>query len=687
MLVHCIVQNTKGQALAHARVDVLDATRTMMATGITDAHGKVSLEGAGVINLAVYPPGWGQEAAKIEYTPSVKRITGTPRPDTTEMVVELADAIPVKIAAYDLDGKLFQEARASEQLNPSQVNLYDLQDMPASGSIHWSEHDSSPYLLLPATGARKIAILWTAPGYGRLVCWADNQGRGFAIQDGKKAIFLNRELALTAWRRLVSEYATTTRDGYSLSAEIVEQINKAEAAIAAMESVGDEQQQAQLADQALGLCFEAGEQLVFSRAKERIERHRKRKRTVSINDRFGKEPRTGMTVRYKQLAHDFKFGVFVNPDTHSVQRVPLKNSILWERLRDMGANLLPVPLLWSLLETEKGERKDQAIYDRFPARELREAGFHLKDHISIWFWHGKYPQQWGAFMPNWLYELTPSEIAQAVYEHKSRLVEMFGPHIQDWQAINEAMLAHTNSLNLTLSETIEAVQAGIRAVREQIADPVIEVNNCQVFGEMINFGVQEQGYEFVPDQFYETLLEQGVEFDTIGMQLYYGGFMQSERFSGGFPIRHPWDLESIIKRYSRFGKPIRITEVSVPSSAPAPELNLDFGYWHGPWDLERQAAWVEMFYTLCYSLPQVTEITWWNATDEGSFIKNGGLMSADYEPKPAAEMLGHLVDSWKSAGHSQVSSSLSIEIGGPAGEYELILEEDGEVIDKTTIII
>ena len=75
---------------------------------------------------------------------------------------------------------------------------------------------------------------------------------------------------------------------------------------------------------------------------------------------------------------------------------------------------------------------------------------------------------------------------------------------------------------------------------------------------------------------------------------------------------------------------MRITEVSVPSSWPSPELGLDFGWWHGPWDLERQAEWVELFYTLCYSVPEVSEITWWNATDEGAFIKDGGLMFADY---------------------------------------------------------
>ena len=145
---------------------------------------------------------------------------------------------------------------------------------------------------------------------------------------------------------------------------------------------------------------------------------------------------------------------------------------------------------------------------------------------------------------------------------------------------------------------------------------MIEVNNCQVFGEGIHPAVQEQGYELVPDQFYEILLERGVDFDVIGMQMYYGGYMDSELFSGGFPIRHPWDIEAIIKRYTRLGKPIRITEISVPSSYPSPEKGLDFGFWQ-----------------------------------------------------------------------CEITADNSIEISGPAGEYELVLEQDGREVAKAVVKI
>ena len=77
-----------------------------------------------------------------------------------------------------------------------------------------------------------------------------------------------------------------------------------------------------------------------------------------------------MTVRYRQLTHDFKFGVFVNPDTHPIQRVPCP-ALYCGAAAEMGINLLPIPLLWSLLEAER-EIVKMTRSDRFPASELKQ---------------------------------------------------------------------------------------------------------------------------------------------------------------------------------------------------------------------------------------------------------------------------------------------------------------------------
>ncbi|HHT73022.1 MAG TPA: hypothetical protein GX008_04825 [Firmicutes bacterium] len=689
MEIRCLVQDPSGRALAKAKVVARGANGAEVAVQHTGEDGWVTLEqAAGAVRLEIFPPNWGEFALAVHYLPKFYRIPGSPRRSSAEVEVKLSEAFPVPLVAYDLDGqRLTKPGLGDGRLNVRQFEFYGLDDLPARGAVHWAGLDEQPYVLLSREEAVKLAVLWTAPGYGRVVCWADGRGRGFAVDGATpQSIFLNVEFARTAWRRLKAEMAACQRDGYSLSEKLQEEARMAQAAVAELEEARSEREQAKAADKALGLCLLAGETLVMERARQRIARHRNRERVVGLSSMLeGVKP--GDVVEYRQVAHEFRFGCFVNPDSHPVQRVPLDTDPLWEKLREIGINQLPVPLLWSRLEEEEGVRKDEDYYNRYPADKLREAGFHLKDHISVWFWQGRYPDQWGAFTPDWVYDVPPEDLPAKVYENKKRLAERYYPYIKDWQAINEPMLHHTNGPNLTLDETAAVVQAGVDAVREHAHDVVIEVNSCQVFGEQVSADIVEQGYEMVPDQFYGALAERGVSFDAVGLQMYYGGYMHSRLFSGGFPIRHPWDLEAIIKRYARLGKPVRITEVSVPSSWPSPELGLDFGWWHGPWDLERQAEWVELFYTLCYSVPEVSEITWWNATDEGAFIKDGGLMFADYTFKPAAETLARLTNGWKGEGTAQVDSKGRLRAIGPAGEYEITVKRGEEIVARSMVTL
>src|SRR5690606_13195011 len=94
---------------------------------------------------------------------------------------------------------------------------------------------------------------------------------------------------------------------------------------------------------------------------------------------------------------------------------------------------------------------------------------------------------------------------------------------------------------------------------------------------------------------------------------------------------------------------------------------------------------VELFYTLCYSLPQVQEITWWNITDEAAFIKDGGLLFEDYTPKPAAKTLSRLISGWLATGEAALSNEGRAEVKGAAGEYELVVEKDGKPLGTVRV--
>jgi len=190
--------------------------------------------------------------------------------------------------------------------------------------------------------------------------------------------------------------------------------------------------------------------------------------------------------------------------------------------------------------------------------------------------------------------------------------------------------------------------------------------------------VHEQGYECTPYEFFEDVEAANLDYNVVGIQLYYGGYMMSRLFRGGFAIRHLADLSDLIDRFSRFGKPVNISEVSVPSSAP-PEDGPYVGEWHGPWSPERQAAWVRAFYTLCYSKRAVREISWWNATDEAAFIYSGGLMTEAYQPKPAYHAIRELTRRWQAEGEAIADANGEIAFAGPAGEYEIVAEIAGAI--------
>jgi len=106
------------------------------------------------------------------------------------------------------------------------------------------------------------------------------------------------------------------------------------------------------------------------------------------------------------------------------------------------------------------------------------------------------------------------------------------------------------------------------------------------------------------------------------------------------------------------GKPIHITELGIPSAnerrtlATYEERGRTIPYpidavWHGTeWSEQIQADWVEQFYTICYSMPAVQAITWWDFTDPG-YMPNGGFLTRDLRPKPSHDRLLKLIAQWR----------------------------------------
>jgi hypothetical protein len=66
-------------------------------------------------------------------------------------------------------------------------------------------------------------------------------------------------------------------------------------------------------------------------------------------------------------------------------------------------------------------------------------------------------------------------------------------------------------------------------------------------------------------------------------------------------------------------------------------------FWHEMgWSERLQADWLEDFYIVSYSRPEVEAVTWWSLSDTLSFIPSGGLVHADGTPKEGVYRLQEL---------------------------------------------
>jgi hypothetical protein len=148
----------------------------------------------------------------------------------------------------------------------------------------------------------------------------------------------------------------------------------------------------------------------------------------------------------------------------------------------------------------------------------------------------------------------------------------------------------------------------------------------------------------------ELLVQGDASFEVIGLPCDHG--------VAGQPCRDMFDLSAMLERHCalarRCGKRVHLSDVQAPSSQAAEQESpmgqsggrvAPAGWWHRPWDAETQADWVEQFYTLALSKPEVDAVTWRSVGDRSAAWPHGGLLDRDGRPKPAFFRLKSLIQS------------------------------------------
>ncbi|MGN1075199.1 MAG: hypothetical protein ACI4QB_09425, partial [Eubacteriales bacterium] len=149
------------------------------------------------------------------------------------------------------------------------------------------------------------------------------------------------------------------------------------------------------------------------------------------------------------------------------------------------------------------------------------------------------------------------------------------------------------------------------------------------------------------------------------------------------PYYDPVPLYAHMDLYSRFGKPLQVTEVTIPAYSNEPE------------DEALQAEIIQNLYSIWFSHPNVEQIIYWNVPDgyaafapmgdmsAGENYYYGGLLRFDMTPKPAYFTIRDL---FQKKWHTE--ETLCSDAGGTArfkgfwGTYEVTVEKDGKAVTR-----
>lgn len=404
------------------------------------------------------------------------------------------------------------------------------------------------------------------------------------------------------------------------------------------------------------------------RIEEGIERNRKNRLTVRVIDSSGR-PVKGARVTLHQTRQSFQFGA--NGFMVDGFADPAKNR-LWENRFAGLFNLVTAPLYWKDFEPQRGEYRlkstSPAIYRRPPPESVLAFadrwGIEVKGHTILW-------KEDKVAIPSYWPKDDAARLA-LLDERAAYLARTFTDRIRTWDVVNEVIRSsgYQDERLMPQDYVFEAFRAADRhfpATAELVLNEATREAWDQYAGEQTPFFLLAQG-----------LIARGARIDGIGLQMHY--FSEErlvETLTG--KRRTPQELFRTLDLYARLGRPLHISEITVPT---LPEYGGE----------AMQAELARNFYRLWFSHPAVASIIWWNLADGTALANeerwNGGLVRKDsFEKKPAYRELEKLIT------HDWVSNlDLATAADGTAGgrvfhgTYAITVEgRHGRVVSAATV--
>ncbi|HEX8523755.1 MAG TPA: endo-1,4-beta-xylanase, partial [Tepidisphaeraceae bacterium] len=237
------------------------------------------------------------------------------------------------------------------------------------------------------------------------------------------------------------------------------------------------------------------------------------------------------------------------------------------------------------------------------------------------------------YNPDWPYDKIKNLYAQVIentvcrYDGKLPYAEIMN---EAHDKANLWRLSHEQILDMG-KMAFDAARRGSKTVKRQM-------NHCCLWGEYAKDRNPDGSRRWTPYRFIKDCFASGIDYEVIGLQLYYPQF-------------DLFEIDRMLERFTVFNKPIHITELATASQpgldASSMRPKTEAPGWHEQWNETTQADWLEGVYTLLYSKPLYQAAGWWDFTDRpGHFWPFGGLLRPDMTPKPAYDRLRKLQKDW-----------------------------------------
>jgi GH35 family endo-1,4-beta-xylanase len=407
------------------------------------------------------------------------------------------------------------------------------------------------------------------------------------------------------------------------------------------------------------------EEKILAEADANIEKYRKSDAVIEVVDKDG-NPAKDVIIKINQTSSDFLFSANVTiitgelggtiPIEHYEYKPRFTTQEQEDEFKKKFADLFncaTVPLYWRSVEPEAG-KPDYSSADRI-LEWCKSQDIKVKGHTLVWV-HGDN-------VPQWFRELPPEEQRKSLEKHVRDIVSRFKGKIDMWDVVNEAAWANSTLAGMSMSEytSLPFVWA-----KESDSNALMAINEAHAITPNDKM-----------DHFLQILTDfekNNIPYDVIGIQAHIN---RTDRFR----------LDTFIEmlgKYKHFNKPIHITEFTPCSD----ELPIDNSWKQGKWTEEEQADYSVKFYKMCFSIPEVESIGWWDVTDYSSWQPKGGMLREDLSPKPVYNALKDLIHKqWRTNVEGKTDKNGIYKFRGFHGKYDVVVQDSDGKTTKLEIHI